>query len=75
MPLYLRMAVGGVIRIVEPFRIARGGTGLIEGDQLSADREISCPSARKSVSAYREIGMSAVIVGTQMAASRPDRAS
>ena len=38
-----------------------GRDWMARGDQLSADREISCPSARKSVSAYREIGMSAVI--------------
>jgi hypothetical protein len=37
-----------------------GGTGSLWGDQLSTEREISCPSARKSVSAWREIGMSAV---------------
>jgi len=29
-------------------------------DKLSADGEIRCPSARKSVSAYGEVGMSAV---------------
>ena len=35
-----------------------GRDWMARGDQLSADREISCPSARKSVSAYREVGMS-----------------
>jgi len=30
------------------------------GDQPSVEGEISCPSARKSVSAYGEVGMSAV---------------
>jgi hypothetical protein len=38
----------------------RAGPDWTGGDQLSADVEISCPSARKSVSAYGEVGMSAV---------------
>jgi len=40
--------------------IVTGWTGLRRGDRPSADREISCPPARKSVSAHREVGVSVV---------------
>jgi len=47
-------------------------SGPTRADPMATDREINCPSAGKSVSAYRETGMSASTSGP-MTSSRFDR--
>ena len=56
---------GGCLRVGTPQGSPVRGdrdvwTGRRRGDQLSADMEVCCPPARKSVSAYREVGVSVV---------------
>jgi hypothetical protein len=48
--------------VVEDLEHIPGGalsSGPTRPDPIAMDREINCPSAGKSVSAYREVGMSA----------------